>query len=148
MMSVSIPWTKADFWGRRVSHSPTFLWSLLWPADARKLHDAMKVKSLIVLLWHLRFWQEETTTNQELVTTVEVTVCRQETNQAVNYNTTLEFVAVFMTGCAFASTMHFFANDTISVICYFILWKAEQLMLVNLEGPPLKPFDFLPALRL
>ena len=49
---------------------------------------------------------------------------------------------VFITGCAFAPIWRSSHNTGTN----FIMWKVKQLMLVNLEGPPLMSFEFLPAL--
>ena len=50
-------------------------------------------------------------------------------------------MVVFMV-CVFASIAHF---SPLTLI--FMVWKVEQLMLVNLEGLPVKSFDLLPPLQ-
>ena len=45
--------------------------------------------------------------------------------------------------CACTSTWHSSYNSGAN----FMMWKMEQLMLVNQEGPPLKSFDISPTLQ-
>ena len=55
---VYLPCIRALRCGNNVSHMHTFLSPDEWPAVASKLDEAINWKSLIVLLWQRRFWNQ------------------------------------------------------------------------------------------